>query len=548
MADTDRKMMKAAGQEIMYGPQVDIATDPRWPRNSGTYGERTDVTSDIIKELVRGYQNGEDGLKEGSIVLTVKHFPGDGPAENGFEPHMPIGQWRLYPTEGSMEKYHLPPFQAAFDMKASAIMPDYSRVGTDGRSKPQYYRGKLTSTEEVGSTYSKELITDLARDVMGFNGYVNSDSGITTVQIYGVEDLTVPQRYAKAISAGTDVIGGNSDSENIVKAVEEGWLPKEDLDRANYNRLLSLFQVGRVDNPYLDPDHADKVREENFENAKKAAYAANQKEVVLAKNHGNVLPMEKGKKVYIQCFVGDDPGAAIAQSMGAGVAGGDNGLKKQLAGLFEAKGYTVVDTVEEADYAYLHVWPKSNGMVFYQYAMPVIEMVDNGMFDLREANKSQKKTGEKVAITTLHDVDKIKEISEAMHAKGGKVIATCVVCNPWLLDKLEPYVDGLTFQYTVSPVAMGNALGAQLDVLSGDYNPTGKMSLTMVSCMDVIAITEKEIDGVMREVCASPNDVPGYDKDQYIDPTILANVKGGSYAYCDEDGNYYRAGFGLRYN
>ena len=548
MADTDRKMMKAAGQEIMYGPQVDIATDPRWPRNSGTYGERPDITSGIIKELVRGYQNGEDGLKEGSVVLTVKHFPGDGPAENGFEPHMPIGQWRLYPTEGSMEKYHLPPFQAAFDMKASAIMPDYSRVGTDGRSKPQYYRGKLTSTEEVGSTYSKELITDLARDVMGFNGYVNSDSGITSVQIYGVEDLTVPQRYAKAISAGTDVIGGNSDSENIVKAVEEGWLPKEDLDRANYNRLLSLFQVGRVDNPYLDPDYADKVRAENFENAKKAAYVANQKEVVLAKNHGNVLPMEKGKKVYIQCFEGVDPGAALAQSMGAGVAGGDKGLGGQLAALFEAKGYVVVDTPEEADYAYLHVWPRSNGMVFYQYAMPVIEMVDNQLFDLREANKSQKKTGEKVAITTLKDVDKIKEISELVHNNGGKVIATCVVCNPWLLDKLEPYVDGLTFQYTVSPVAMGNALGAQLDVLSGDYNPTGKMSLTMVSCMDVIEITEKEIDGVMREVCASPNDVPGYDKDQYIDPAILAKVKGGSYAYYDEDGNYYRAGFGLRYN
>lgn len=547
MADTDRKMMKAAGQNIMYGPQVDIATDPRWPRNSGTYGERPDITSGIIKELVRGYQNGEDGLNEGSVVLTVKHFPGDGPAENGFEPHMPIGQWRLYPTEGSMEKYHLPPFQAAFDMKASAIMPDYSRVATDGRSKPQYYRGKLTSTEEVGSTYSKELITDLARDGMGFGGYVNSDSGIINVQIYGVEDLTVPQRYAKAISAGTDVIGGNADSENIVKAVEEGWLPKEDLDRANYNRLLSLFQVGRVDNPYLDPDYADKVREENFDGAKKAAYVANQKAVVLAKNHGDALPMEKGKKVYIECFEGVDPGAAMAQMMGAGVAGDENGLRDQLAGLFTAKGYVVVETPEEADYAYLHVWPKSNGMVFYQYAMPVIEMVDNQLFDERETNKSQKKTGKQVAITTLKDVDRIKELSETVHAHGGKVIATCVVCNPWILDKLEPYADALTFQYTVSPVAMGNALGAQLDVLSGEYNPTGKMSLTMVSCMDVIAITEQEVDGVMREVCASPNDVPGYDKDQYIAPAILAKVKGGSYAYCDEDGNYYRAGFGLSY-
>ena len=95
---------------------------------------------------------------------------------------------------------------------------------------------------------------------------------------------------------------------------------------------------------------------------------------------------------------------------------------------------------------------------------------------------------------------------------------------------------------------MDHALRAQLDVLSGDYNPTGKMSLTMVSCMDVIAITEQEIDGVMREVCASPNDVPGYDKDQYIDPAILSGVKGGSYAYCDADGNYYRCGFGLDFN
>lgn len=549
MAETDRKMMSACGLHIMYGPQVDVSTDPRWPRNSGTYGERPDITAGITRELVRGYQNGEDGLKKGSIVLTVKHFPGDGPAENGFEPHLPIGQWRLYPTEGSMEKYHLPPFQAAFDMKASAIMPDYSRVGTDGRSKPQYYRGKLTSTEQVGSTYSKELITDLARDTMGFTGYVNSDSGITTTQIYGVEHLSVPERYAKAISAGTDVIGGNYDAENIVKAVEEGYLPKADLDRANYRRLLAMFDQDRVDNPYLDPDEADRVRAENFEGAKKAAYNACQKEVVLAKNHGGVLPMTKGKKVYIAVFSGEDAGAALAQMMGAGVAGEDDNeaLRAQLASLLKAKGYEVVDTPEECDYAYLHVWPKQNNIVFVQRSMPVLELVDGLMHEEREVNKSQKKTGNRIPISTLRGVDQIPVIAETVHRNGGKVIATCVVCNPWILDKLEPYVDGLTFQYTVSPVAMGNALGAQMDVLSGDYNPTGKMSLTMVSCPEVIQITEKEIDGVMREVCASPNDVPGYDKDQYIDPAILAKVKGGSYAYFDEDGNYYRSGFGLHY-
>ena len=549
MADTDRKMMKAEGLHIMYGPQVDVATDPRWPRTNGTYGERTDVTSDITEALIKGYQNGDDGLNEGSVVLTVKHFPGDAPSENGFEPHVPIGQWRIYRTPGSMEKYHLPPFQRAFDHKASSIMPDYSRIAADGRAVPQTYRGEVTSTEAVPSAYSKELLTDLARNKMGFDGYINSDSGITSVQIYGVEDLTVPQRYAKAISAGTDVIGGNTDPENIIKAVEEGLLPKADLDRASYNRLLSLFRTKRVDNPYLDPDQADQARQDNFDGAKKKAYEANQKAVVLVKNHGGVLPLAKEKKVCIVTFKGVDSGfAKMAQAMGAGLgsANADEALRKTLAEAFEKKGYTVVATPEEADVLYLHVWPISNGVVFYQFAMPVIEMGEI-VTDEREINKSQKKTGKQVTVTTLKDVEKIRELADVIHARGGKVVGTCVVNNPWLLDKLEPYCDALTIQYTVSTVALNNALNAQVDVISGDFAPTGKLSLTMVSDPAVIAITEQEIDGVVREICASPNDVPGYDKDLYIDPAILAGVRGGSYAYCDADGNYYRSGFGLNY-
>lgn len=549
MADTDRKMMKAEGLHIMYGPQVDVATDPRWPRTNGTYGERTDVTSDITEALIKGYQNGDDGLNEGSVVLTVKHFPGDAPSENGFEPHVPIGQWRIYRTPGSMEKYHLPPFQRAFDHKASSIMPDYSRIAADGRAVPQTYRGEVTSTEAVPSAYSKELLTDLARNKMGFDGYINSDSGITSVQIYGVEDLTVPQRYAKAISAGTDVIGGNTDPENIIKAVEDGLLPKTDLDRASYNRLLSLFRTKRVDNPYLDPDQADQARQDNFDGAKKKAYEANQKAVVLVKNHGGVLPLAKEKKVCIVTFKGVDSGfAKMAQAMGAGLgsANADEALRKTLAEAFEKKGYTVVATPEEADVLYLHVWPISNGVVFYQFAMPVIEMGEI-VTDERETNKSQKKTGKQVTVTTLKNVEKIRELADAIHARGGKVVGTCVVNNPWLLDKLEPYCDALTIQYTVSTVALNNALNAQVDVISGDFAPTGKLSLTMVSDPAVIAITEQKIDGVVREICASPNDVPGYDKDPYIDPAILAGVRGGSYAYCDADGNYYRSGFGLNY-
>ena len=89
---------------------------------------------------------------------------------------------------------------------------------------------------------------------------------------------------------------------------------------------------------------------------------------------------------------------------------------------------------------------------------------------------------------------------------------------------------------------------AQVAVVTGEYNPTGKMPITMVSCNEVIATNWEYLeDGRIYEICVSPNDVPGYDKDQYIDPAILETVPGGSYAYFDSEGNYYKAWFGLSY-
>ena len=550
MADTDRKMMLAAGIHGIYGPQVDVATDPRWPRNNGTYGELPEVTSAIITELVDGYQCGREGTNKNSAILTVKHFPGDAPSENGFEPHQYIGQWRLYPTEGSLAKYHLPPFEAAIRAGANGIMPDYSRPTLDHRSAVQYYKGKRVGSEPVPTAYNKELITDLLRNEMGFQGYVNSDSGVTTVQTYGVEELTTPERYAKLISAGCDALGVNPDPQSIIDAVEQGLLPKKDLDRANYNRLMLLLISGRVDNPYLDPDHADHVRRENYEGARAKALEANRQEVVLVKNHENVLPMRKGAVVYVEALSGDNPATGIMAKMGVGngaaIEDVDQKTKAALSALLKEKGFTVTEDPAEADYVYLHIWPCSNGFPFYQFAMPTIEIGDIELEE-RVTNTSQKKTGKTVVYHSLHHVERIRELSELAHAKGAKVIATVVVNNPWILTPVEPYVDGMTFQYTTSLAALQNAFRAQADVLAGDYSPTGKLSLTMVSSPEVIAISEKEIDGEMREICASPNDVPGYDKDRYIAPEVLSKVPGGSYAYFDADGNYYRSGFGLHY-
>ena len=161
---------------------------------------------------------------------------------------------------------------------------------------------------------------------------------------------------------------------------------------------------------------------------------------------------------------------------------------------------------------------------------------------------SQKKTGEKIEVTTVADMKKLVKAAETVHENGGKVVATVVCTSPWILTNLEPYCDALLAQYTTSGASVNNARKAQLDVITGAFNPTGKLAVTMVSSEDVIALTYTENeDGTYLETCAAPNDVPGYDKDQYIDPAILANVPGNSYAYCDADGNYYWSGFGLSY-
>ena len=545
-AEIDRQMWVAQGINAMYGPQVDLITDPRWPRNFETYSERPDVTAGIITALVEGYQNGEGGLKEGAVALSVKHFPGDGAAENGFESHTYQGQWRLYPTAGSLEKYQLVGFQAAIDAGCGSIMPCYSRDAADARSAVQTYRGHEVQVNQLGSAYNKEIITTLLRDVMGFDGYVNTDSGIVTGQTFGVEDLSLTERYAKLISAGSDAIGSGLRTDLVIEAVETGVLPKEDLDRANINRATAIFKQGRFDNPYLDYTRADEVRAENLQTASAQAYALHQKAVVLMKNHENALPLAKdaGTKLFIGSYTGN---------------GEDEDMLTALVPLFESQGFEIVDKAKDAEVAYFYVAPKGTTSTNGTTAEGVLGLVEEYEVDEREMSggegnfgigvvASQNKTGEKIEVTTVEDIDKLIKAADTVHENGGKVVATIVCTSPWILTNLEPYCDALLAQYTTSGASIDNARKAQVDVITGAYNPTGKLAVTMVSSEDVIALTETTLDdGTVCEICASPNDVPGYDKDQYIDPAVLANVNGGSYAYLDADGNHYVSGFGLSY-
>ena len=151
-ADLDRQLWYNRGLDGMYGPQIDLITDPRWPRNSGTYTEVPEVNAGIAAALVRGYK---DGQGRGSVSLTIKHFPGDGASWNGFESHSKYGEWRVYTVEDSLQ-YHLAGFQAAIDAGLTGIMPSYSRPSAV-LNAPQHYRGVELEVEEVANAYSPGL-------------------------------------------------------------------------------------------------------------------------------------------------------------------------------------------------------------------------------------------------------------------------------------------------------------------------------------------------------------------------------------------------------
>lgn len=504
-AETARKEWDAAGLKKGYMYMADVMTDPRWQRSYGTFGEDPEFITDAIVRLIEGFQGTE--LSENSVALTIKHFPGGGPRENGFDPHYEEGKWNVYPTAGSLEKYHLPPFIAASKAGASSMMPYYS-IPSREKSVPQTFRGDEIPFEEVGFAFNQTFMQDVLREQLGFKGYINSDSGIIDNMAWGVEDKPTYERAAMAINAGVDIIADSNEVEAIKEAYEKGLITTERIDEACQRLLEEMFKLGLFENPYRNPQQAEQVitNPEHWEQA----YKAHQKSVVLLKNREETLPIKVknyvGKKVYIEAFAND---LETAQRN-----------TKQFAALFERiEGITLTNDYTEADVAFLYVNPKSGA---YFHATPgLLEL------DIVENKPNTALDGSQYSETTLQDADKIPLIADSVHQRSGKVIMSVNFTLAWLLNHVEPYADALIASFDTLPAA-------QVDVLTGKYNPTGVLPITLPAGPGVIAV-----DGNLQSV--SPNDVPGFDKDQFM-------PEGMKYAYVDSEGNTYQLNFSLSYD
>ncbi|MCF1435802.1 glycoside hydrolase family 3 protein [Agrobacterium vitis] len=438
--DIARQEYLAVGIQQALSPQIDLATEPRWPRSTGTFGEDPQISRRMAEAYVAGFQNGTTGLKPGSVSAVAKHWVGYGAAPQGFDGHNSYGRHVVFKAK-DFEK-HVTPFKGAFAAKVAGIMPTYSIVdGVKLDGKP---------LEPVAAGYSKQLLTDLLRKRYKFDGVVVSDWLITNDckdeclngekpgdtpiirpdtfgMPWGVEDLSREDRFAKAVNAGIDQFGGVANSDILVKAVEDKKVSEIRINQSAKRLLIQKFEQGLFENPYADPQKAKAI----VGNADFVAEGekAQARAMVVLQNKGKILPVKPGMKVYLL-----NVDAATAQE----------------------RGYQVVTKPEEADFALVRLMA------------PFERLHPNYFFGARhEEGDLSFKPGNP-------DYD-------AVTAIAGKtpIIATVFLSRPSILTNLKDQTKALIGNFGASDEALFN-------VIEGKQKARGKLPFELPSSMQAV--------------------------------------------------------------
>lgn len=431
-ADISRQEWLSTGIRKGYMYMADLATEPRWSRVSGTFGEDPDWVAKTIREIVIGFQGEEVGPS--SVALTVKHFPGGGSGKDGFDSHNDYGKQQVFP--GGRFEENITPFKSAIEAGVSAIMPYYSLP----------YGTKF---EEVGYAFNQAILKGVLRDSLGFVGIINSDTGPLDNMPWGVENLTIQERYIKALQAGVNLISGVTNPSIIMEVVANGSVDMSLIDNSVLLLLDEKFRLGLFENPYVDENVAEQIV--NNEGFREKAAVALRKSIVLLRNDNKILPLGPNTKVYFESL------QRTSQI--------EHEIYMNNDGKYEVE---FVKTPEAADVIIFWVIPTGDAVLTEDGdALPI-------SLSLSERN-----------INT----DYINKIT-----KSKKTVLVINYSNPWVIDEIYnnktlDNINGVLATFGTTPEAL-------LDVLTGRVNPTGKMPFTT-------PISDEAVKNQLE-------DVPGY--------------------------------------
>ena len=515
---------RALGITTALSPQIDLATEPRWSRFDGTMGEDPDLTTDLARAYVDGFQSSDGGdWGTQSVNAMIKHWPGGGPEEGGRDGHFGYGAYAVYP--GKNIKDHLQPFtQGAFKLNgptkmASAVMPYYTISDGEG--------------EAVGNGFNKYLLTDVLRGEYGYEGVICTDWGITNDvkavdkfegKSWGVETMTIAERHYKAIAAGVDQFGGNNDMGPVIEAynmgvAEHGAEAMRTRFEASAVRLLTnIFRVGLFENPYLDVAETSKiVGNSEF---MKAGFNAQLKSIVMLKNQKNTLPIKDKKKVYI-------PQRYVAPSTNWWGMTSEEKMVDPYNLEVVAKYFDVVSTPEEADFALVGIYSPDGGVGYNRndlekggngYVPINLQYGDYTANTAREVslaggspledftNRSYK--GKSVKTINTTDMQLVNETKKKMGDKP--VIVSVKVSKPMVFSEIEKSASSILIHMGVQDQAL-------MEIITGAAEPSALLPFQMPA--DMLTV-EAQFEDVPRDM----------------------------QPYIDSEGNSYDFAYGLNWN
>lgn len=335
-ADIARGEYRATGIHMALSPQADLATEPRWPRFTATFGADPASVSRLAGAYVAGFQGSSNGLTSSGVATVAKHWVGYGAQPEGFDGHNYYG--RFAKLDNASFAQHVAAFNDALANNTAGIMPTYpiiTGVTLDGRP-----------LEPVAAGFNRQILTDLLRKQKGFKGFILSDWAITNdcpaacsaptaaqpqtpaaiATPWGVETLSKLDRFAKGVNAGIDQFGGVTDTAILLEAVNTGKLSVERIDESVRRVMRVKFELGLFDNPYVDEKAAETIVGNKKHQAE--AQQAQRRAQIILENRGGVFPVKTPRKVWLY-----NVDAAAARS----------------------KGFTVVASPGEADLAIMRV-------------------------------------------------------------------------------------------------------------------------------------------------------------------------------------------------
>lgn len=447
----------ADGISWTFSPMTDISRDPRWGRVSEGSGEDPYLGSQIAAAMVKGYQ-GDDLSAANTLLACVKHFALYGASEAGRDYNtVDMSRLRMYND-------YFPPYKAAVDAGVGTVMASFNEI--DG----------------VPATGNKWLMTDVLREEWDFDGFVVSDyTGVSEMIAHGMGDLQ--QVSALAINAGVEMdMVSEGFLTTLQKSVEEGKVSEETITNACRLILKAKYQLGLFDDPYryMDDERASKeiFSDENRAVARKIASES----MVLLKNEAEALPLKKDAKIALigplannkENMVGTwSVSSDIMKSVS--IYDGIREVSANPDNIQYAKGSNLVEDpdLEErismfGKNTYRDDRPESE---MIKEAVQVAKKSDIIVAILGEASES---SGESSSLTDISIPDNQVRLLKALKATGKKVVVVLLSGRPLVLKEILPHSDAILNAWFPGSEA-GLALA---DVLYGDVNPSGKLTMT----------------------------------------------------------------------